>query len=463
MAWFSAFRNEFGYTHYREQRMPVIVDLPLTVAVYVCLCISIAFLIAAAGIRGKERWYTLIRVAYSLLIGSIIFVSIHGYCWQITYKDIKAPYIYRSDSYIDGTIGIRIGLYTVNITLSGNFEGNTVYYNEEFFLEEISGPAIELDHAIERGLPHPILMVLQHFNMDDGGLRFGRSCRFAGYFAGILLWTAFTFWIASNIILCSVVWHGAVCFTASGVCMILATIVYKYLSLSFGIRLPGSQGEVQLRHGWCLWFNLTLGILNTLVGIVVIMADYKYPKKVAAFFLLETALAESSKEYSNIYAASLVQDNRNNDMRHAVTSNRYLKYSFDSSSSQKKNPIFGGSISDLSTINGSDSVYTSDGRLSRAGNVTSSVNSTNEVVQSNYILNEEGTDRSLNGIFVDIELNGNDMTICKSSASEKSVDITSKDTIPVSVHIENDNQPNNGTENLHFKTNTDECEVINES
>ncbi|KAK3605943.1 hypothetical protein CHS0354_019613 [Potamilus streckersoni] len=461
MAWFNAFRNEFGFAHYGEQRVPVLLDVPLTVAIYVCLCISIAFLIAAAGIRGKERWCTLIRVAYSLLIGSIIFVSIHGYCWQITYKDIKAPYVYRSDSYIDGKIGIRIGLYTVNITLSGNFEGNKVDYNEEFLLEDISGPAIELYHALDRGLPHPIVMVLQHFNTDDGGLRFGRSCRFAGYFAGILLWTAFAFWIASNIILCSVVWHGAVCLTASGVCMILAAVVYQHLSLYLGFRLPGSQGEVLLHHGWCLWFNLTLGILTTLFGIIIIMADYKYPKKVAAFFLLETALEDWSKDYSYRYSASLVQDYKNNDMRYTALSNRFLKYSFNSSLSQKKNHIFGGSNSDLSTTIGSDSAYTSGGRLSRTGNDTISVNSTNEVVQRDNTFKETRTDSSLNmltEICVDAKLIGFDMNITKSSAADKSVDITNKDTMPDIVHTENNSQINNGTKDTHLKKFTDECE-----
>ncbi|KAK3585029.1 hypothetical protein CHS0354_009876, partial [Potamilus streckersoni] len=308
MAWFKAFRNEFGYAYYGEQRIPVMLDITLTCVIYVCMCISVAFLIAAAGIQGKERWYTLIRLVYSLLTGSVILVSIFGHSWQVAYKDIKAPYIYKSDSYVDGKIGIRIGLYTVNITLSGDFEGNKVDYNEEVLLEDINGPATELYHALDRGLPHPILIVLELFDVDEGGLRVGRRCKIAGHFAGILLWTAFAFWIAANIILCSVVFNGAICFTATGVCMIIAIVVYHHLNPFLGFRLPGSQWEVQLRYGWCLLSNLILGIITTLIGILMILADYKYPKKIAAFFFIETDLEDQHEDYTNRYPVTLHED-----------------------------------------------------------------------------------------------------------------------------------------------------------
>ncbi|KAL3836862.1 hypothetical protein ACJMK2_022273 [Sinanodonta woodiana] len=365
MAWFKAFRNEFGYAYYSEQRLPVMLDVPLTVVIYVCLCISIAFLIAAAGIQGKERWYALIRLVYSLLIGSVILVSIFGHSWQVAYNDIKAPYIYRSDSYIDGKIGIRIGLYTVNITLTGYFEGNQVDYNEEILLEDINGPATELHHALDRGLPHPILMVLEHFDIDEGGLRFGRSCKIAGHFAGILLWTAFAFWIASNIILCSVVCYGTVCFTASGVCMVLAIVVYNHLNLSLGFRLPGSQGGMQLHYGWCLLSTLILGIITTLFGILLILADYKYPKKVAALFSLETALESHHEDYTYRYPIPAVDNNKtgtyyappNNEKGHPMTLNRYLNNRFECSPNKKKSPFLGGSDSDISTIHESDGAF----------------------------------------------------------------------------------------------------------
>ena len=54
MTWFRAFRDEFGYSNYGEYRTSVTQDTPLAAVIYACVLISIAALIAAAGIRGKE-------------------------------------------------------------------------------------------------------------------------------------------------------------------------------------------------------------------------------------------------------------------------------------------------------------------------------------------------------------------------------------------------------------------------
>lgn len=46
----------------------------------------------------------------------------------------------------------------------------------------------QVNYYLERGLPHPLLTVLEFLSADDGGLRWGRSFHRAGYFAGALLW-----------------------------------------------------------------------------------------------------------------------------------------------------------------------------------------------------------------------------------------------------------------------------------
>ena len=46
-------------------------------------------------------------------------VSLYGYCWQMGEIKIRSPYIYRNDVQVDATLGIRVGLRTINLTLSG--------------------------------------------------------------------------------------------------------------------------------------------------------------------------------------------------------------------------------------------------------------------------------------------------------------------------------------------------------
>lgn len=48
-----------------------------------------------------------------------ILVSIFGYCWQTGEVGVHSPYIYRSAGHIQGSLGIRIGIKTVNLTLKG--------------------------------------------------------------------------------------------------------------------------------------------------------------------------------------------------------------------------------------------------------------------------------------------------------------------------------------------------------
>ena len=54
MVWFQAFRGEFGYSNFGEYRTSAIVDIQFVAIIYTCVLISVATVIVAAGIRGKE-------------------------------------------------------------------------------------------------------------------------------------------------------------------------------------------------------------------------------------------------------------------------------------------------------------------------------------------------------------------------------------------------------------------------
>lgn len=49
----------------------------------------------------------------------IFSVGIFGYCWQIGDTTVNSQYIYRSPEHVQGTLGIRIALRKVNVTLTG--------------------------------------------------------------------------------------------------------------------------------------------------------------------------------------------------------------------------------------------------------------------------------------------------------------------------------------------------------
>ncbi|KAL5010354.1 hypothetical protein ScPMuIL_012659 [Solemya velum] len=305
MTWFTAFRGEFGYTYYSEFRTAVTWDIPYVAVIYSCVLISIAVLISAAGIRGKERWYTLLRMICSLLVGTIILLGIFGYCWQIGDTTVNSQYIYRSPEHVQGTLGIRIALRKVNVTLTGNFANSvdSLYYNEEVHLDEVGGPVVELHNCLHRGLPHPVLGVFEYLTADAGGLRWGRSYRLAGYYTNILLWTAFSFWLISNLIMGSVVFYGGFMFMMTGVSMVTAAVVYHVLQPEPIMRLICAQKGITLHYGWCFWAVLIVGILTSVIGLALLMLDYKIPQTMSEFFMLEDSVArteepESRKESS---------------------------------------------------------------------------------------------------------------------------------------------------------------------
>ncbi len=48
--------------------------------------------------------------------------------------------------------------------------------------------AQELHQALEKGLPYPILTVIEYLSVDRGGFLWGRQYRLAGYYTCVLLW-----------------------------------------------------------------------------------------------------------------------------------------------------------------------------------------------------------------------------------------------------------------------------------
>ncbi|KAL4228918.1 hypothetical protein ACF0H5_011959 [Mactra antiquata] len=369
MTWFQAFRGEFGYAHYGEHRTSVTWDVPFAAIIYTCILISLAAIIAAAGIRGKERWYTLVRVIYSLLLGSIILVSIFGYCWQLGDVRVHAPYLYRSAGHVNGGLGIRIGLTTVNLTLKGTFssDNSKFSYNEELQLEDvIRGPPL-VWKALDQGLPQSLLSIIEYFDIDDGGLRFGRAVFMAGYFANILMWAAFSFWVTANILLCSVVWYGAACFSLTGVCMVLAAIMYHLLCPQGAVKMPCSDGVLKLTYGWCFWSSLIFGILTVVIGLILFMLEHKVPKKLAEFFLLDTTM-EDVEDYKTVPSISIpdttftYSGSRKLTERSRSPGPCYLNYGYESSKTTTKgNPLH------------SDQSIDHDGSIRTVDSITESV------------------------------------------------------------------------------------------
>ena len=91
-----------------------------------------------------------------------------------------------------GTLGVNIGLNSVNVTLKAlplYNQSSDIDYNERFHWDGATQIREEYRAALHKGLPFPILTVGEYFTVDAEGFCWGRNYREAGYYTSIFLWS----------------------------------------------------------------------------------------------------------------------------------------------------------------------------------------------------------------------------------------------------------------------------------
>lgn len=318
MSWFGAFRSEYGFTWYGDNRTPVRFDFPLVTVTYLCVLIGVATLISTLGIRGRERWATTLRASYAVGLASIILVCLVGHGWLVGQTEVKTHYLYRSDNYFRGTVGLRVALQGCNITLEGYYTGvngeGHVYYAESMKWRDFGREKETISPYLHRGLPHPVLTVLDFLSADGGGLRWGRSFHSAGYFAYALLWTSFAFWIISNVLLMSVVSYGAFMFFLTGTAMVLCCVVYHVCQPPNPLRVHFGDSVLTTSYGWCFWLLLASGIVTLILGAALFVCDHVFHEKVSEFFNLENLDEDDLPDYGHGYDFSMKHQDKTSSL-----------------------------------------------------------------------------------------------------------------------------------------------------
>ncbi|XP_055956810.1 dual oxidase maturation factor 1 isoform X2 [Patella vulgata] len=299
MGWFEAFRGEQGYTSYGDRRTAALIDLPLAAVTYFCTLIAIATVIASLGIRGKDKWGTVVRSFYGVAVGSIILVSLYGHCWLMGKENISSTYVYRSPDMFTGEVGIQVGLHGANVTLRGYFgepgRRGEVIYSEALPWPDFGHEEEHLSVYLLRGLPDPILRVTEYLCTDSGGLRWGRSFHLAGNLASALLWTSFAFWLITNLLLFTVIVYGAYMMVLTGTTMFLASIVYHVLMPTQSLAITFDDVSLKTHYGWCFWLTLITGVTTIVFGVILLLLEHFIPKRISEFFRVETSIGEDER------------------------------------------------------------------------------------------------------------------------------------------------------------------------
>ncbi|MCL4134456.1 UNVERIFIED_CONTAM: hypothetical protein GTU68_013961 [Idotea baltica] len=133
--------------------------------------------------------------------------------------------------------------------------------------------------ALEKGLPYPILTAAEYLTLDKEGLSWGRAYRNAGYYAGIVLWSAFATWILANILLLNVPRYGAYLMMLTGYLMIISAILFWSLKPKTPLVMRFEETLITFHLGWCFWMTLVVGILVAASGLIISIVDWIYPHK----------------------------------------------------------------------------------------------------------------------------------------------------------------------------------------
>ncbi len=131
IGWFDAFREHGAPTWYGEEnRTPVVLDTTIVSMLAVLALPLLAFLLVMPGFRHLKTISTLTFVL-SMLQGGVLLgqsfrlihlqplvVCIHHPCWHESSVRIFASYKAFSSQRMEARLGVRIGLKSVNMTLS---------------------------------------------------------------------------------------------------------------------------------------------------------------------------------------------------------------------------------------------------------------------------------------------------------------------------------------------------------
>ncbi|XP_012504685.1 PREDICTED: dual oxidase maturation factor 2 [Propithecus coquereli] len=271
--------------------------IQLLIVILVFSTLAASFLLILPGIRGHSRWFWLVRVLLSLFIGAEIVAVHFSTDWFVGTVSTNTSYKAFSAERIRAHVGLRVGLVGVNITLTGipvHQLNETIDYNEQFTWRLDEDYAAEYVHALEKGLPDPVLYLAEKFTPSSPcGLY--HKYHLAGHYASAMLWVAFCFWVLSNGLLSMPApLYGGLALLVTGAFALFA--VFAFASISTVPLCPLHLGASVLtaHYGAAFWVTLATGILCLLLGGAVVSLHYARPSALRAF--LDQSLKDSSSQ-----------------------------------------------------------------------------------------------------------------------------------------------------------------------
>lgn len=127
----------------------------------------------------------------------------------------------------------------------------------------VSSMERELERALRKGLPYPILKIIEYLSVDRAGFVWGRQYRLAGYYTCAVLWFAFGCWLVMVVVLCLLPMYYPILLLSCGLATLLADLTYAYNTPEhLSIRFPGPQhtmSVLEFSFSYCFYATAAIG------------------------------------------------------------------------------------------------------------------------------------------------------------------------------------------------------------
>uniref|UniRef100_A0A914MKR8 Uncharacterized protein n=2 Tax=Meloidogyne incognita group TaxID=654580 RepID=A0A914MKR8_MELIC len=163
---------------------------------------------------------------------------------------------------------------------------------------------MEVGEVLQKGLPFPILRVMEYLSVDRTGFLWGKQYRLAGYYTMAALWLAFALWLLQLIFLCAVPSKFGQISLFCGLTSLFADCVYAWYTpgaTDFFLMFPGpinddsNPQKLHFHLSTCFYIILLSGMSSTFVGLLLWLLEEKTSFQLETFF--STYLDGYSKKF----------------------------------------------------------------------------------------------------------------------------------------------------------------------
>ncbi|RCN43905.1 hypothetical protein ANCCAN_10106 [Ancylostoma caninum] len=264
----------------------------------------LAFLIILPGVREK-RVVTLVIFTITALVGAVLAASLYLPGWTGGSAKIVSQLRSHVNERMRARVGVSVGLTTINITLRyeqmvkedslSRIDMSQLYYNEKFDISGVSSMAEELRSAYQRGLPYPILSILEYFSLNQDAFDWGRHYRTAGHYTSAAVSLALGCWSLAVVFLLLLPHFYNRAMLATGLSALLACLLYLVMApCQLEIGFVGTEGKrivMKMSFQWSFYCVFAVGLLAVVVGIFLMLLQHYRVYTLSTF--LEARLDET--------------------------------------------------------------------------------------------------------------------------------------------------------------------------